>query len=935
MAGCCCENKSLTLYRGYPSEFADVDWLSITFESEPIDLTNFEAQFILGETHREWTDITQGIIINLTDEETGALPVGMNYGTLIVTDTSGNSKPFSTAIPVEVKIWVEGDQELDTYDMTVNALLDNEVQMVIRIETAKVSLDWVNEKIAEHNASEEAHPYIQGLIDEEKTARENADTALHNEIVDEATARENADIGLHNEIVSEATTRYNADNLLHDEIVAEADIRERADIDLRNRINGKQDKLTSENAGVGISIEDVDGNVVISNTQTSAEWGNILGNLTDQTDLWNYLSEIGVLDNLTTTEKSTLVGAINEVNSNALKQSDITTGSANGTIAVKGSDVSVKGLKSAAYTLSTAYATAAQGTKADSALQPTDVIDNTSSTTTNKPLSANMGKSLQDQVDNLKARGRFLALWNCATGLAESNPPSGTYTYQSGDYFIVGVVASAGGTNYRPDGSSYTTGVASITVETAQVDIDDVYYYDGSVWRLQVNTQKEIGFVNIAGSPYDNTNLASALNDKQDEIDSTNKLSADLVDDSTTTNKFVTESDKTNWNSKISGVKVNGTELTPDANYKVDVTVPTESTVSGWGFTKNVGTVTSVNNNTPDSNGNVSLTIPSINTTNNYVPYRSSSTAFSNSTLMYNSSAMAFTGKLHVGSTSPSTYSNFGRFTIYDNTPSQQVTSMALLNYGGGGGCGVAIDMYNTSANSGIPSGRFGLIDNGNYSGYLQLQVKKSGASNNPLLPAMNIVPVPATSSLTTCVAFGKDEFNNVLFDLHKPEEVCSMTDSDKRWSGSGTTYSQNGSNKFNSRLMVAVGDIVYFTAGTEATVTSIVSNTSTHQITVDRTLGSINNQRLYVKKAYFKVTDENYNTKIIINPYGKMGLGTSAPAYDLDVNGTINASTDIKINGSSVALASSVPTETSDLINDSGFVSASYDGTNEMLVLG
>ena len=44
---------------------------------------------------------------------------------------------------------------------------------------------------------------------------------------------------------------------------------------------------------------------------------------------------------------------------------EITTGSANGTIAVGGVDVAVKGLGSAAYTETTAYATAAQGTKAD------------------------------------------------------------------------------------------------------------------------------------------------------------------------------------------------------------------------------------------------------------------------------------------------------------------------------------------------------------------------------------------------------------------------------------------------------------------------------------------------------------------------------------------------------------------------------------------
>lgn len=37
-------------------------------------------------------------------------------------------------------------------------------------------------------------------------------------------------------------------------------------------------------------------------------------------------------------------------------------------------------------------------------------------------------------------------------------------------------------------------------------------------------------------------------------------------------------------------VKVNGTALTPDSNKAVDVPVPTEQTVSGWGFTKNTGT---------------------------------------------------------------------------------------------------------------------------------------------------------------------------------------------------------------------------------------------------------------------------------------------------------------------------------------------------------
>ncbi|MBR2393493.1 MAG: hypothetical protein IKB05_03310 [Alphaproteobacteria bacterium] len=58
----------------------------------------------------------------------------------------------------------------------------------------------------------------------------------------------------------------------------------------------------------------------------------------------------------------------------AVQQSEVTTGSANGTIAVQGKDVAVKGLGSAAYTASSTYATAAQGTAADTAKRVTDLI---------------------------------------------------------------------------------------------------------------------------------------------------------------------------------------------------------------------------------------------------------------------------------------------------------------------------------------------------------------------------------------------------------------------------------------------------------------------------------------------------------------------------------------------------------------------------------
>ncbi len=65
--------------------------------------------------------------------------------------------------------------------------------------------------------------------------------------------------------------------------------------------------------------------------------------------------------------------AKNDTIDSALQASDIVSGSTNGTIAVKGTDVEVKGLASAAYTEATAYATAAQGAKADAAA-PADSV---------------------------------------------------------------------------------------------------------------------------------------------------------------------------------------------------------------------------------------------------------------------------------------------------------------------------------------------------------------------------------------------------------------------------------------------------------------------------------------------------------------------------------------------------------------------------------
>lgn len=91
---------------------------------------------------------------------------------------------------------------------------------------------------------------------------------------------------------------------------------------------------------------------------------------------------------------------------------------------------------------------------------------------------------LQQQINHLQTIGRFLSFWDATTGLAQTNPQTSPYVYKTGDYFRVGVVATGGGTNYKPSGSSYTTGVASTVIETEPLTVGQVYYYDGTNWAL-------------------------------------------------------------------------------------------------------------------------------------------------------------------------------------------------------------------------------------------------------------------------------------------------------------------------------------------------------------------------------------------------------------------------------------------------------------------
>ena len=140
------------------------------------------------------------------------------------------------------------------------------------------------------------------------------------------------------------------------------------------------------------------------------------------------------------------------------------------------------------------------------------VINNLTSTSTTDALSAYQGKVLKDALDNISWLGKFLSLWDSSTGQPISFPLATPYTYTTWDWFMVETVWA---TNYKPNGSSYTW-TASTTVESWTVKQWDVYIYDGTTWLLQVNNEPQVSFSDIAWQPTDNTNLATALGNKQD-----------------------------------------------------------------------------------------------------------------------------------------------------------------------------------------------------------------------------------------------------------------------------------------------------------------------------------------------------------------------------------------------------------------------------------
>ena len=318
-----------------------------------------------------------------------------------------------------------------------------------------------------------------------------------------------------------------------------------------NGLSGKQDTLTAGvniqivgntisatdttyTAGTGISII---GNV-ISNTQTSAEWGNIGGTLSDQTDLQTALNaKANVADIPTTTSDLTndsgfitLAALSDYATQNWVENKGYITEIP--AEYVTDSELTAKGYQTAA---DVETAISAKGYITSSALTP---------------------YVLSSSLATVATSGSYTDLSDKPTIPTITDTYSMTSHDGMSGIAVASAISRAISSVYKPAGSSSFANLPPLaaSIEGYVFNITDDFtttsdfvegagnYYPAGTNIVCISTQ--------AGYKWDVLSGIVDLSGYQTLIDSSHKLNSDLIDDTNATNKFVTTSDKTNWNAK-------------------------------------------------------------------------------------------------------------------------------------------------------------------------------------------------------------------------------------------------------------------------------------------------------------------------------------------------------------------------------------------------
>ena len=282
-----------------------------------------------------------------------------------------NATELSGAIAAEAKIRADADEEIDGRLNSLEALVGAE---------GKVAHAELADKATEADHAAEADEADHAADADHADAAGKVDNALTVTLEDGTSVVYDGSVAKSFDLTGLATKGY-ADQVEADAIsTAAGDATTKANkalADAKTYADGLIEALDYTDAAVAgkyvSAVQEVNG--VIEVTRADLPTYTLTTGATNGTVKFNdaEVAVAGLGSAAYTASTAYATAAQGALADTALQKADITTGSANGTIAVEGEDVAVAGLKSAAYTEASAYATAAQGEKADSALQSVEV----------------------------------------------------------------------------------------------------------------------------------------------------------------------------------------------------------------------------------------------------------------------------------------------------------------------------------------------------------------------------------------------------------------------------------------------------------------------------------------------------------------------------------------------------------------------------------
>ena len=417
------------------------------------------------------------------------------------------------------------------------------------------------------------------------------------------------------------------------------------------------------------------------------------------------------------------------------------------------------------------------------------------------------------------------------------------------------------------------------------------------------STNKKIVLTLQSGSTID-IPVGDLVAGLQSEITSTNKLASDLVDDTNQTNKFMTSAEKTKLSGIAAGAEVNvqsdwtQTTTTADDYIKNKPSLATVATSGSYNDLSNKPTIPTVNNAT--------LTIQRNGTNVQTFTANSSSNKTANITVPTKTSDLTNDGadntSTYVEADELATVATTGSYADLTNKPT---IPAAQVQSDWTQATTTAVDYIKNKPNLAT------VATSGSY----------NDLSNKPTIPTVNNATLTIQKNGTTVKTFTANASSNVTANITVPTKTSDLT---------------NDSGFLDS---VAWGDVTG-----KPTFATVATSGSYNDLSNKPTIPAAQVQSNWTQTT---TTAVDY----IKNKPTLATVATSGSYNDLSNKPTIptvnNATLTIQKNGSTVktftANASSnvtanitVPTKTSDLTNDSGFVnSTAIAGKQDLLTAG